>query len=118
MVEKRCIKMNTKREIYDTLSKILTEYETEYEVEVPNRKWEREFYDLLVIIQRRWEDTITADEEYEEPILYIVCGKCKTRMSEDKADYLGTEESAEHHTLIIHKCPKCENLIKTARYTT
>ena len=46
-----------KQIIYDELSRVLTNYECgEY--------GETDLYNMLVKIQNRWEDTITAEEDY------------------------------------------------------
>lgn len=53
----------TKRDIYDELTRLLTEYEWPDDSEdYIERDWEAELYEMLVKIQNRWEDTITADE--------------------------------------------------------
>ena len=53
----------TKEKIYDELTKLLTEYEWPDDSEdYIERDWEAELYEMLVKIQNRWEDTITADE--------------------------------------------------------
>ena len=46
--------MDKKQEIYDNISAILTMYEQ-------GLADERDLYNVLVEIQNRWEDTITAD---------------------------------------------------------
>ena len=52
----------TKKDIYNELVKLLTDYENPIDVEDYNDiDWETELYDMLVKIQNRWEDTITAD---------------------------------------------------------
>ena len=48
----------TKQEIYDKLSRVLTDYETNIEGES-----EVELYEMLVEIQNNWESVITAQEE-------------------------------------------------------
>ena len=52
----------TKRDIYEELSALLTYYEhpEEYE-DYNNTDWEAELYEMLVRIQNRWEDTITVE---------------------------------------------------------
>ena len=45
----------TKKSIYDDLCRILTDYEDGYADET-------DLYNMLYIIQSRWEDTITAEE--------------------------------------------------------
>ena len=53
----------TKRDIYNKLTRLLTEYEhPEDNTDYDDREWEAELYEMLVKIQNRWEDTITADE--------------------------------------------------------
>lgn len=55
----------TKKTIYDKICRLLTDYEhpepedIEYYDEVD---WEAEFYEMLVKIQNRWEDVITAED--------------------------------------------------------
>lgn len=51
----------TKKDIYNELAKILTEYEHPEDCEdYDDREWQAEFYEMLVNIQNRWEDIITA----------------------------------------------------------
>jgi hypothetical protein len=45
--------MNGKQRIYDELSRVLTDFENGEASEV-------DLYNMLIIIQIRWEDTITA----------------------------------------------------------
>lgn len=52
----------TKRDIYDELSRVLTDYEHREDI-YEDIDWEAELYEMLVKIQNRWEDTITADEQ-------------------------------------------------------
>lgn len=53
----------TKKDIYNELSKLLTDYEhAEYCEGYDGIDWEDEMYAMLVKIQNRWEDTITAVE--------------------------------------------------------
>lgn len=53
----------TKQDIYNALCKLLTEYENLEDIEdYDNIDWEAELYKMLVKIQNRWEDTITAAE--------------------------------------------------------
>ena len=54
----------TKRDIYEELTTLLTHYEhpEDYE-DYDDVDWEAELYEMLVKIQNRWEDTITADEQ-------------------------------------------------------
>ena len=53
-----------KKDIYNELVKLLTDYEHPEDVEDYNDiDWEAELYEMLVKIQNRWEDTITADEQ-------------------------------------------------------
>lgn len=54
----------TKRDIYEELSALLTNYEhpEDYE-DYDDMDWEAALYEMLVKIQNRWEDTITADED-------------------------------------------------------
>lgn len=51
--------MNKKKEIYDKLCRILTEYEHD---EIKDSLAEFELYDMLVEIQNNWECVITAEE--------------------------------------------------------
>ena len=58
------IMFETKRDIYNELTKLLTDYENPTDVEdYDDYIWEAELYEMLVKIQNRWEDTITADED-------------------------------------------------------
>ena len=50
----------TKQTIYDELSRILTDYE-HFQMDVQDSC--QMLYDVLVKIQKRWEDTITAEED-------------------------------------------------------
>lgn len=53
----------TRMDIYDELTKLLTDYEhAEYCEGYEDVDWEDEMYAMLVKIQRRWEDTITAED--------------------------------------------------------
>lgn len=52
------VKIPTKEEIYDKMCRILTEYE-----EGSDRVTECELYEMLVDIQRRWEDVITVQND-------------------------------------------------------
>ena len=54
----------TKRDIYEELTALLTHYEhpEDYE-DYDDVDWEAELYEMLVKIQNRWEDTITADKD-------------------------------------------------------
>lgn len=53
----------TKEDIYNELTRLLTEYEWPDDSEdYIERDWEAELYEMLVKIQNRWEDTITAEE--------------------------------------------------------
>lgn len=47
--------IDTKRMIYDELCRVLTDYEE-------GEGSEKELYSMLVKIQNRWEDTITAKD--------------------------------------------------------
>ena len=54
----------TKKDIYNELVKLLTDYEHPEDVEdYDDIDWEAELYEMLVKIQNRWEDTITAYEQ-------------------------------------------------------
>ena len=54
----------TKRDIYEELVTLLTNYEHPEDCEdYDDIDWEAEFYEMLVKVQNRWEDTITADEQ-------------------------------------------------------
>ena len=58
----------TKQDIYDELSALLTQYENPIDVaNYEDVNWENELYEMLVKIQNRWEDTITADETEQPP---------------------------------------------------
>lgn len=51
-----------REEIYDEIVRTLTKYECPEDYEdYDNVEWEAEFYELLVKIQNRWEDTITTE---------------------------------------------------------
>ena len=53
----------TKRDIYEELTKLLTDYENTMDVEdYDDIDWEAELYEMLVKIQNRWEDVITAED--------------------------------------------------------
>jgi len=53
----------TKKDIYNELTKLLTDYENLMDVEdYYEIDWEAELYAMLVKIQNRWEDTITAED--------------------------------------------------------
>lgn len=55
--------LETKQDIYNALCKLLTDYEHLEDIEdYDNIDWEAELYKMLVKIQNRWEDTITAAE--------------------------------------------------------
>lgn len=56
------IMFQTKRDIYEELCALLTSYEhpEDYE-DYDDVEWEAELYEMLVKIQNRWEDTITAE---------------------------------------------------------
>lgn len=47
-----------REKIYDKMCKLLTDYENESDMVT-----EYELYDMLVEIQRRWEDTITVQND-------------------------------------------------------
>lgn len=47
--------MNQKQRIYDELSRVLTDFEN-------GEADETDLYEMLTIIQIRWEDTITAED--------------------------------------------------------
>lgn len=47
--------MNQKQRIYDNLSRVLTDFENGEASEI-------DLYNMLLMIQIRWEDTITAEE--------------------------------------------------------
>ena len=52
----------TKKDIYNELTILLTDYENPNDVEDwEDREWETELYEMLVKIQNRWEDTITTE---------------------------------------------------------
>lgn len=53
----------TKRDIYNELTKLLTDYENPIDVaNYDDIEWETELYEMLVKIQNKWEDVITAEE--------------------------------------------------------
>lgn len=53
-----------REEIYDEIVQKLTRYENPEDYEdYDDVEWESEFYKLLVKIQNRWEDTITAQND-------------------------------------------------------
>jgi hypothetical protein len=53
----------TKRDIYEELTRLLTDYEHPEDFEhYDDIEWEGMLYEMLVKIQNRWEDTITAEE--------------------------------------------------------
>lgn len=54
----------SKRDIYEELTALLTNYEHPEDYEGwYETNWEAALYEMLVKIQNRWEDTITADEQ-------------------------------------------------------
>lgn len=53
--------METKKMIYEEMCTLLTDYEHKEELDEDEVDWEYELYHMLVKIQSRWEDTITAD---------------------------------------------------------
>ena len=57
--------IQTKRDIYEELSAVLTHYEHPEDYDgYDDIDWENVLYLMLVKIQNRWEDTITADERF------------------------------------------------------
>lgn len=52
----------TKEDIYDIMCQLLTDYEHKEE-ESNDIDWEAELYDMLVRIQRHWEDIITVQND-------------------------------------------------------
>ena len=53
--------IETKKTIYDELSRVLTDYENPTDVEdYDDINWESELYKMLVKIQNNWEDVITS----------------------------------------------------------
>lgn len=55
--------MDRKKQIYDELCRVLTDFENPSDVEDYNYiDWEAELYEMLVKIQNSWEDIITAEE--------------------------------------------------------
>ena len=58
------IMFQTKRDIYEEMTALLTHYEhpEDYE-DYDDMEWEALMYEMLVKIQNRWEDTITANEQ-------------------------------------------------------
>lgn len=50
-----------RKEIYDEISRVLTDYEESDGIEESNRDFLKDFYSLLVKIQNNWEDIITSD---------------------------------------------------------
>lgn len=57
----KTITRECKEDIYNELVKILTDYE--HPEDCDGAVGEKELYHMLVKIQNRWEDTITADEQ-------------------------------------------------------
>ena len=53
--------MNKKKEIYDEMCGLLTEYEETHNVNSMQINWDTELYDMLVKIQNNWEMIITAE---------------------------------------------------------
>ena len=53
------MKQITKQDIYDNICNLLSLYEDKNQ----ELNFEKEMYQLLVLIQNRWEDTITVQEE-------------------------------------------------------
>ena len=53
----------TKRDIYEEMTALLTHYEHPVEEDYNDTEWETLMYEMLVKIQNRWEDVITADEQ-------------------------------------------------------
>lgn len=51
----------TKKDIYEELSRVLTDYEHRGDF-FNDIDWETELYEMLVKIQNRWEDTIVSEE--------------------------------------------------------
>ena len=51
--------IKSKQDIYDDICFLLTLYENKIR---DNLDFEKEMYKLLVLIQNRWEDTITVQE--------------------------------------------------------
>jgi hypothetical protein len=57
MNERDCV-VRERAEIYDKMCKLITDYENGSDMVT-----EYELYDMLVEIQRRWEDTITVQND-------------------------------------------------------
>jgi hypothetical protein len=57
MNERDCV-VRKREEIYDKMCKLITDYENGSDMVT-----EYELYDMLVEIQRRWEDTITVQND-------------------------------------------------------
>lgn len=53
--------MNKKNELYDELSRLLTEYEESDIDNLDAFDWLEEMYDMLVKIQNNWDDVICAE---------------------------------------------------------
>ena len=71
----------TKRDIYDELSRVLTDYEHREDI-YENIDWETELYEMLVKIQNRWEDTITKEDLQMSRIDNIVKFATKQEMEQ------------------------------------
>lgn len=55
--------MDKKKQIYDELCKVLTDFENPSDVEDYNYiDWKTELYEMLVKIQNSWENIITVEE--------------------------------------------------------
>ena len=57
-MNERDFAIRKREEIYDEMCRLLTEYETE-----GNMVTEFELYDMLVKIQKHWEDVITVQND-------------------------------------------------------
>ena len=53
--------MDKKKEIYDEMCRLLTEYEETHDVNSMQINWETELYDMLIKIQNNWETVIMAE---------------------------------------------------------
>jgi len=53
-----------KDEMYDKISKLLTDFENQEDPADPKVNWESEFYYLLAEIQNNWDDMVWSDYDY------------------------------------------------------
>ena len=60
-MNKRACVIRKRREIYDKMCILLTDYEHREDI-YEDINWEEELYDMLVEIQNNWEAVITVQE--------------------------------------------------------